>query len=58
VYARLLREWQRNDAQIRDHISTLESPYISTERRATLVKEIDELKAKNAEIERLANEYG
>jgi len=58
VYARIWRQWQQNDTQIQADVRELESLYTSSARKAALVEEIDDLRTKNAEIERLVAQYG
>ncbi len=58
IYARLWSQWQRNDAELSSLDRQLAEDGLSTERRTRLESQVTTLEQKNAEIERLAAQWG
>ncbi len=58
IYARLWSQWQRNDAELSSLDRQLADDGLSTERRTRLESQVTTLEQKNAEIERLAAQWG
>ncbi len=58
VFAKLWSQWQRNHAELSSLDRRLAEPGLDPQRRTRLEEQVSMLEQKNAEIERLAAQWG